>query len=827
MLPVLLPKGGRVKLRSVLAAGVSLVGLAALVVVQGVGVGGVPPLGQALDPATGVMNLGSRAGLPQTGSIALGGLGSPVTVGFSKDGIASISGKSQLAVYQAIGYVEARNRLFQMDLIRREAAGNLAAILGPSYLASDLFELRLGLVRTAERNLAALPPASLAILKAFSAGVNDAISYDKTHNALPTAIRLLGYTPAPWTPLDSMLVQGFMTQMLDYTQTPVDYSIMISHVGFAQTMKLFPIIAPNAQNPYDPGPYHFQGTIPPDPAVSISPGLKTALGQLQAQAAALPPFAIHTFSNSNNWAVSGSRTANGRPLLAGDPHLQQTLPSIWYWLSASAPGLHFSGVTVPGLPVILIGRNRNIVWSLTNVENQATFFYNEKTSSSHPGRYFYNGSWVRYHYYHYTVAVKGKSPVSLTVPVAAQGPVMTVRGATVAVDWLGNHTSPDLTDLIGVTHATNWSQFKAAISSWFAPTQNWAFADSSGQIGLMSPGGYPVFRHGDPWTVMSGTGASDIAGYIPPAAQPQVYNPPAGYVFTANQRPVSASYPYYIGTSWDFYTNGYRADEIKSFLAAHPKLTTVGAQQLQNSVTDYLATKMVPWLVATVNSSHPTPQVAAATALLARWNDQMTVSSPAAAIWWTLLTNDLKQAFGPWFKGIPQPPNSALDLNQTNSALIEDLQVLNLNHARFTPPGSATPLDAAVIARSALTATVSQLAKQLGPVSKWSWGRLHSREFTSLTGAASLAYGPRSSSGDTWTVDAADGLLLSEAGPSWRMIVNFGGQSRAIYPGGQSENPLSPWYGNQIPYWWNGRYLAFGLNYGRPIATWTLEPRSA
>ncbi len=815
------------KLRNVVVAGISIVGVAVLAVVQGVGVGGVPALGPALDPATGVMNLGTRAGVPQTSSIALAGLKAPVTVGFSKDGIASVSGPNQLAVYQAIGYVEGRNRLFQMDLIRREAAGNLAAILGPSYLTSDLFELRLGLIRAAERNLAALPPSSLAILKSFSAGVNDAISYDESHNAMPTAIRLLGYTPAKWTPLDSMLVQGFMTQMLDYTQTPVDYSIMIRHVGFAQTMKLFPIIAPNSQVPYDPGPYNFKGTVPPDPATTVSSGLAIALNQLQTQAAALPSYAIHTFSNSNNWAVSGSRTANGLPLLAGDPHLQQTLPSIWYWLSASAPGLHFSGVTVPGLPVILIGRNQNIVWSLTNVENQATFFYSEKTSSSHPGSYFHDGAWVPYHYYHYTVAVKGESPVQLTVPVTVQGPVLTVRGATVAVDWLGNHLSPDLPDLIKVSKAANWSQFKAAISTWFAPTQNWAFADRQGQIGLMSPGGYPIFAHGNPWTVMSGTGASDIVGYVPFAEQPQTYNPPAGYVFTANQRPVSASYPYYIGTSWDFFSNGYRADEIKSFLASHPKLTTAQAEQLQNSVTDYLATKMVPWLVATVDATHPTPQVAQATALLAKWNDQMTAASPAAAIWWTFLSNDLKQAFGPWFRGVPQPANSSLDLNQINNALMEDLQVLNLDHARFTPPGTTTPLDPASVASSALAATVSQLTHQLGPISTWSWGRLHSREFTSLTGAASLAYGPRASSGDNWTVDAADGLLLSEAGPSWRMIVNFDGQSRAIYPGGQSENPLSPWYENQIPYWWSGTYLKFGLGYGTPVATWTLEPEDA
>ncbi|MHB8191480.1 MAG: penicillin acylase family protein [Ferrimicrobium sp.] len=812
-----------------ITAGITTILTIGLFAIQLLGVGPVPPLGSTLAPTTGVWTITKGATLPTSTTYATTGAPGTSTVSFSPAGIADVHAPTSADLWYTIGYLEGRQRLFEMDLLRREASGSLAAVLGPSSLASDEFELRLGLLRTARQNLAALSSSDLSILTIFAKGVNAARAYDLRTHSLPATFRLLNYTPAPWTPLDSMLVQGFMTQMLDYTQNPIDYTILANHLGFKRTMQLFPEIPVNPQSPYDTGPYRSTGNAPVDPPITVNAKAEQAASAIAQMAAALPSYAIHHFSNSNNWAVSGRRTATGLPILAGDPHLNQTLPSIWYWLTAHAPGISFAGVAVPGLPIVLIGRNASIAWSLTNVENQATFFYHDTTSSAHPNDYLYKGVWRPFRYIRYRIRVKGAAAHTMTVALSVNGPVMTERGETVSVDWLGNNVSPDLSVLLQIIHAKNWYQFHTALSRWKTPSQNFVFADRSGAIGLISAGTYPIFRSGDPWMILSGTGGAEITGSIPYANEPQSYNPTSGFVFSANQRPVTASYPYYIGTSFDFFTNGYRADEIRQFLSTHKHLSVTEVERLQNSTTDYLATQLVPWLLKQFNGVHEPSSLGTPLTLLSHWNDSMTANSSAATIWWTFLGNELQDVFGPYYKAanVPQPANSSLVVNQLNSPLVEDLQWMDLSNPTdsfLTPPGATVKRSAATVARLALTQTVSQLDHKLGPnPNKWLWGRIHRREFPSLTGAAALAYGPRGASGDTWTVDAADGNLLSEAGPSWRMIVAFGRTGHGIIPGGQSENPLSPWYANQINDWWTGHYLPFGLSIPSTLATWTLR----
>ena len=246
-------------------------------------------------------------------------------------------------------------------------------------------------------------------------------------------------------------------------------------------------------------------------------------------------------------------------MLAGDPHLPQTLPSVWYQAALSAPGLAVTGVTVPGLPGVLIGHNAHVAWSLTDVQNQATLFYTEQTSPARRGQYFWRGAWRPMRQVHYTIPVRGGAPVPLTVDLTVHGPVMTRAGQTTSVDWMGNIPSPDLAVLLAIDKAANFAQFRAALAAWRAPAQNFVYADDHGNIGAISAGYYPLVRHGDPWLPLPGTGADDVAGVIPYRAVPQVYDPPGHVVATANQRPVGPSYPYYLGTTADFFDPGYRA----------------------------------------------------------------------------------------------------------------------------------------------------------------------------------------------------------------------------------------------------------------------------
>ncbi|MBO0776883.1 MAG: penicillin acylase family protein, partial [Actinobacteria bacterium] len=541
-----------------------------------------------------------------------------------------------------------------------------------------------------------------------------------------------------------------------------------------------------------------------------------AAASLLAQVSALPTGQLHRYPDSNAWAANGPAVA-GASMLAGDPHLPQTLPSIWYQAALSAPGLSVTGVTVAGLPGVLLGHNRHIAWSLTDTQNQATLFYTERTSKARPGQYYWRGAWRRMRQARYTIPVRGGRPARLTVQLTVHGPVMTRAGQTTAVDWMGNVPSPDLTAMLGVSRASSFAQFRAALAAWHAPTQNFVYADDRGHIGAIAAGYYPVVRHGDPWLPMPGTGADDVAGVIPYAAVPQVYDPPGHLVVTANQRPVTASYPYYIGTSADFFDPGYRAAEITSLLAGHRRMAAGAFAAAQTSVTDSLAAQIVPRLLAALHGRRLTARQHAAAALLRGWHGDMTATSAAASVWWTFWSDYLSAVFRPWWRAAAVPvrqDRSGLGAGPGQASLDEDLQAWTLTgpgNAAFTRPGGQRRT-APQVMRRAFKAAVAHLAARLtGAPASWTWGRLHSRRFASVTGADALGYGPRPSGADPWTVNAAGGGLVSHQGPSWRMIVTWTGRSAArgegVYPGGQNENPASSWYADQVPDWWAGRYL--------------------
>ena len=860
-----------------------LIALGASAVALGVlafGYGTVPALGPALDPGHGVWTSAGGAVLPHSQALAIPGLAHPVRVSFTSDGVASIHASVDSDLFLALGYVHARFRLTEMDLERRLGEGRLAQLAGPSSVGSDKFELRLGLLRTAQLEWAATPrsgPVARALV-AYSRGVNDYLAQVRASHDWPALFSLAGVYPANWTPVDSLAVQGDLTQELDFTTTPLDYALLERSLGPARTMAWFPVLPPNQQSPYDPGPYLKAGlaplaarstlaaatstvpnsalapnaalapssaagaTIPAPRATIAAPGATipaaeaTAASALLAQVNALPAGAVHRYPDSNAWAANGPAVAGGTSMLAGDPHLPQTIPSVWYQVALSAPGLSVTGVSVPGLPGILIGHNDHIAWSLTDVQNQATLFYKEQTSKSRPGEYFWRGAWRRMRQVHDTIPVRGAPPVHLTVDITVHGPVMTQAGQTTSVDWMGSVPSPDLAAMLGVSQATDFAQFRAALAGWRAPSQNFVYADDRGNIGAISAGYYPVVRRGDPWLPLPGTGSSDVAGVIPYRAVPQVYDPPGHVVVTANQRPVGPSYPYYIGTTANFFDTGYRANEISAALRGRTGMTAASFAAVQTSLTDPLAARIVPRLLAALRGQRLSQREQAAASLLAGWDAAMGAPSAAASVWWTFWTDYLSAVFQPWWTAAKVPVGKdrpGLKVSPAQVSLNQDLEAWTLRdpgNAAFTPPGGQ-PRTAAEVMRTAFATAVAHLTSTLGGApSGWGWGRLHSRQFPSLTQAAALGYGPRPSGADPWTVNAADGGLVSQSGPSWRMIVRWTGHGQAagegVYPGGQSENPASAWYENQVADWWNGRYrpLPPAGGYTSGAIRWTMRP---
>lgn len=844
----------------------------AVIFVCAAGYGGVPALGRVLDPGHGAWTSAAGGKLPASRTLRLPGIAGGATVSFDRNGIAAINAASEGDAMIALGYLHASFRLTEMDLERRLAEGTLAQLAGPSHLASDEFELRLGLLRTAQREWAEMPKNGIEahLLESYSAGVNDYLVQLRKTRQWPAIYSLAGVYPSDWTPVDSLAVQGDMAQELDYTTTPLDYALLTRSLGLARTMRWFPVLPVTKQHPYDPGPYRarrialltttmttaaLRASSQPVRSAAVaaavgaagsasvvpSAGVARASAAILAQTTALPAGQIHGYPDSNAWAANGPKVSGGGSMLAGDPHLPQTLPSVWFEVAISAPGYYVSGVSLPGLPGVLLGHNRHIAWSLTDTQNQATMFYVEKTSPAHPGQYFWRGKWRAMRHVSYTIDVRDGTAAHLTVDETVHGPVMTHAGQTVSADWMGNVPSPDVAVLQQISVAHDFSQFRAALAGWRAPALNFVYADNRGNIGAISAGYYPIVRHGTPWLPMSGTGADDIAGVIPYAAVPQSYDPPGHVIATANQRPVTGAYPYYIGTTADFFDPGYRASGEYAFLDRRSNMTMSNFASLQNSLVDELAGRVLPSIDKMLRGAPAelTPMDSQSLALLRGWNYSMDANSAAASIWWTLWTDYLYRTFEPWWRSARVPvklDRTGLAVSPGQASLDQVLERWTLTDRAnpvFSPPGNP-PGTAASVLRAAFETAVAQLHSKLGGgPSNWAWGKLHSRRFPSLLRARGLGYGPQAAGGDPWSVNAADGLPVSEAGPSWRMIVQPGtaGQSPptawGIYPGGQSENPASPWYENLVADWRDGRYLPMpssGPATVRGNVLWELEP---
>ena len=429
----------------------------------------LPPLGPAFNPATGAWTMAADAASTGTQTLHLSGLTQPARIVLESNGTAHVVAATDHDLFLAVGYVHAKFRLFQMDLLRRQGEGRLSEVFGKAALDSDRFELQLGLLRTAQREWAQLPSTdpSRAALEAYAQGVNDRIAEAERQNQLPAMFTLSNYKPQPWTPIDSLIVKGDMTQTLNFTDTPLVMALLVKTLGPDLTSEWFPVLPPNQQSPYDPGPYPQKpATEPIAPVVPLSIAAADAAAYLYARLSSLPAGLIAQGGDSNNWAVAPSHTSTGGALLAGDPHLHLTLPSIWFQITEDSPNYHVSGVSIPGTPVVLIGRNQHIAWSLTDAQNQQTFFYNEQEDSAHPGMYMWRGQWHAYTTEHYDIPVLGGQTQHVTVKLTVHGPVISERGLTTSVWWAGNIPSQDLGVLLRIGQAADFKGFRDALRDW-------------------------------------------------------------------------------------------------------------------------------------------------------------------------------------------------------------------------------------------------------------------------------------------------------------------------------------------------------------------------
>jgi penicillin amidase len=528
-------------------------------------------------------------------TISLPGLHNRVTVRRDERGIPHIEAANDDDLYFAQGYITASDRLWQMDVQRRAARGELSEIFGQATLDQDKRHRTFGFAQIVDETAAHLPPDLTAVLNAYAKGVNAYID-SRTNQNMPPEFLILQYKPRPWKPADSLAVGKLMAE---YLSTTWQLDIMRATLQWIPKDKrdaLLPEVSPLDVLVVgkDGKPSKSAGAaLPamPSPSAAVIASIAESIANDRRTA---EQFGIldqtPKLQASNNWVVSGKRTASGKPLLANDPHIPASAPSVWYLTELDAPGIHVSGVTFPGAPGIIVGHNNDIAWGATNLGPDVQDVYVEKFDKDNPGRYLTPNGWRDAEVRHEQIKVRkgfGDSSTdtqNLDVTITRHGPIILEKNSErYALRWTAlDPTLNEAGAFIQTGRARNWKEFTAALSTYGGPTQNFVYADVDGHIGYYGAGKIPIRKTGDGSLPYDGsTDAGEWTGWIPFNKLPNVYDPPSGIIVTANQRVVGTDYPYFLSHSW---AQPYRARRIFDLLFQKPKLTSDDFRKIQGDV---------------------------------------------------------------------------------------------------------------------------------------------------------------------------------------------------------------------------------------------------
>lgn len=785
--------------------------------------GSVPALGRLFSPYHGFFQQVEDPNREGRQVLPLQSLHGEVQISYDDQGVPHIFAENDHDLYVAQGYVVARDRLWQMDFYGLAAAGRLTEVVGGAVLELDRYHRRLGMARTAAAIVSHLRETDslcYAILEAYAKGVNAFIS-TLDDRSLPLEYKLLGYRPEAWSPYKSILMLMNMRHDLSIGTDDYRMSNVAAQIGAAATASLFPDY-PSLESPIIP-----EGTlwdfepvdVPPVPAsweASPTDGPVQGMGAAPAGVGPADFPAPTPEIGSNNWAVSGARSATGLPLLANDPHLTLSLPSIWYQIQLHAPGVNVYGVSLPGTPAVIIGFNQDVAWGVTNVGSDVLDFYRIRFRDKRRKEYWHDGMWKPVHAVIEIFHQKGGPDVKDTLYYTHHGPVVYHEAADSnhedfpvghAMRWTGNESqSADLLTFHYLNRAKNYDDYREALRYFAAPAQNFVYADNSNDVAITSNGRLPLKWHGQGRFLLDGTLAShDWPGWIPFAHNPHVRNPARGFVSSANQFPVDPTYPYYL--AWQFAMPS-RALRINERLNELELASVDDFKDLLNDNFNIDARRILPVLLADLAEDG---SIAASDAyrVLMQWDYQNDARSVAASIFERWIP---RLAEGIWKDDFSADlPVRYPSLDRTYQLLLEEPDS-DWFDDRTTPEERETRKD---IVRFTFLETLADLEQTYGPLpdlvksrshdlDSWAWGRVKNTSIGHLV----PNFAPFSRSG----VMTGGGARIVNAtthahGPSWRMIVQLDRawpQAWGLFPGGQSGNPGSPYYDNMIEKWAEG-----------------------
>ncbi len=785
----------------------------------------LPPPARFFDPLRGFLQ--PAAGFTHASSIemTMPALQGSVKILLDRRGVPHVFAERAEDLPVAVGYLHARERLFQMEMIVRSVRGRLSEVIGAAGLPSDRFFLENGFRDAADRAMAAADhshPAYQALEK-YAAGINHFIAQLSPAD-YPLEYKLLNFSPLRWEPQNSAYLLKYMARQLSWHSSELAFDRLRAAYAPEILQELFPV--ENAcPAPIYPGLFR-------DVFISRSPAPLWGAAGWQNNWFQQPPTRGGDYENdvshdrnaaeplllgSNNWAIGAAKSASGHAILANDPHLGHSLPNYWYEVDLHAPGVEVYGMTLPGAPDVILGFNRHIAWGATNSDWDVLDYYKIELEASGQSASI-EGRKEPLQISAEKIPVKGKTPEEIKIRWSRIGPVVNRDGADYAMRWTGHLSGNEYRVFHDLNRAENFSDFTAALKNYAAPAQNFAYVDRAGNVGMYSAGLMPLktaarsFGAGDandPAQNWPGSPAADRIlsatspeGFVPFENLPHVFNPPEGFVQSANQKPTPENYPIFY--NWSF-AAPYRGARIYELLSAGRKISLDDMKAAQLDVHSVVARTMTPVILAAfANANLANATMAAALDSLRGWDFNFQTNRVAPTIYhsfWEMFKEDIwakhfQTADGKTYMYPPRRVLLALVTEQPNSKW-------------FDNPKTPAVENLYARVREIFVASVTSLYDEFGAdLSAWRYEKYHKVYADHLLRLSGFGIEPAPRDGEDFTLNVAGGREVTH-GPSMRLVVEMGDPIRGyiVNFGGQSGHPGAPHYQDQIDAWLAGKYF--------------------
>jgi penicillin amidase len=767
----------------------------------------MPALGTFFNPFEGFWQNAESKKVSEKIDLQIPGLNDKVEIVIDDRMVPHIFAQNNHDLYMAQGYITARFRLWQMEFQTYAAAGKLSEILGENYVNYDRYQRRIGMLYAAEVAAKEMMSneTSRGILTAYSEGINAYIKQLEPKD-LPIEYKLLNYTPQSWTPLKTALLLKYMAKTLTMRSHELEMTNALHKYGKTIIDELFPNY-PQRHDPIIPAgtKWNFKELkVPKQPTKYVPEDLYKHLMDkrlTEKQAAGI---------GSNNWAIGGSRSATGYPILANDPHLQLNLPSIWFEVQLVSPDVNVYGASLPGTPCTIIGFNERVSWGVTNAAADVIDFYQINFKDSTLQEYYYDDKWKSTTLRIDTIKVKNKPAVYDSIYFTHYGPVVLKPGEThfygtkgftrpgLAMRWIAHDPSNELLAFYKLNRAKSYRDYKKALTGYTCPAQNFVFADNQKNIAITPNGKFPIRWKEQGKFILDGSNpAHEWQGWIPNKYNPTIKNPERDYVSSANQFPADTLYPYYLHWSYATYERGVRINEQ---LAQMNKATPDSLIALQNDNLNLRARDLLPEMLKHIDVTKQQGIYKQALDNIKAWDYQQVSKSVGPTIfnrWWQRLYQAIWEDDFPADSMMIYPkPDKTGDLILLNDSLPSRW----FDNVR-TPKVKETLTD---LVRSSFKQTVNDWKKEYGnKLTNWTWAKSKTTTLLHLARLKPFSVLNLPTNGGANIVNAT----TKRTGPSWRMVVALGIRPKAygIYPGGQSGNPGSFYYDNFIDDWQKGK----------------------